>query len=110
MSKVPKKLSVGEETFARDCWVELGIKQPKREFVFASPRKWRFDFAWEALKLAVEIEGGTWSQGRHTRGTGYEADIEKYNVAALMGWKVLRYSTAMVRSRIAIEQVKAALE
>lgn len=69
-----------------------------REYQFAPHRKWRFDFAWPEKKIAVEIEGGTWSAGRHTRGTGFAADCEKYNAAALHGWRVLRFTGEMVRA------------
>jgi len=66
---------------------------PAREYRFASPRRWKFDFAWPDARLAVEIEGGTWSGGRHTRGAGYANDCTKYNAAVLEGWRVLRYTT-----------------
>ena len=111
MSKIPKKLSEGEETFALHCKAEGFTSY--REYVFAPPRKWRFDFAFidscGGTRVAVEIEGGTWCQGRHNRGAGYEADIEKYNMAACMGWRVLRYTTKMVTAGTAIRQVKKAL-
>ena len=62
------------------------------EFRFHPVRRWRFDFAIPDLKLAIEIEGGSWTQGRHTRGKGYQGDMGKYNTAQLMGWKILRYT------------------
>jgi very-short-patch-repair endonuclease len=55
-------------------------------------RRWRFDFACESLKIAIEVEGGAWTRGRHTRGTGFISDMLKYNRAATMGWRVLRYT------------------
>ena len=67
-----------------------------REYQFAPPRKWRFDFAWEADKVAVELEGGAWSGGRHTRGAGFEDDCEKYNEATRLGWRVLRFTGSML--------------
>ena len=67
-----------------------------REYRFAPPRKWRFDFAWKADKVAVELEGGTWSGGRHTRGAGFEDDCEKYNEATRLGWRVLRFTSSML--------------
>ncbi|WP_202406091.1 hypothetical protein [Hufsiella ginkgonis] len=60
------------------------------EFRFDEKRQWRFDYANEEIKLAIEQEGGVWSGGRHTRGAGYVADMEKYNAAALLGWTVIR--------------------
>ena len=62
------------------------------EYKFHTTRRWRFDYANPDIRLAVEIEGGVWTRGRHTRGKGYISDLEKYNAATLAGWKVLRYT------------------
>lgn len=63
------------------------------EYRFHPKRKWRFDYADVAHKIAVEIEGGIWSGGRHTRGSGYAKDVEKYNEATKLGWRILRYTS-----------------
>lgn len=60
------------------------------ELLFHPTRKWRFDYAIPAAMVAIEVEGGAYTQGRHTRGRGFEADMEKYNTAEAMGWHVLR--------------------
>lgn len=83
---------------------------PVREYQFHPTRKWKFDFAFPDQKLAVEIEGGIWTNGRHTRGSGYRGDMEKYNAAALLGWKVLRFDGEAVRSGTAINTVLQALK
>ena len=67
---------------------------------------WRFDMAWPRLMLAVEVEGGIWARGRHVRGKGFEADCEKYNEAALAGWRVLRVTGAMVQDGRALQYVE----
>jgi very-short-patch-repair endonuclease len=103
-----KRLSVGEETFALHC--QAYRLQPEREHRFDEARKWRFDFAFPDMKLGIEIEGGMWTNGRHTRGSGYEADLKKYNAAAKKGWVVLRYSTGMVTTGEAIREVAEILE
>lgn len=59
-------------------------------------RRWRFDYAHPALKIAIEIEGGIYSGGRHTRGKGFINDMEKYNVAIIDGWKLLRYTPQQI--------------
>lgn len=74
----------------------LGVPPYERELAFFSGRRWRFDFAWPQLMLAVEIEGGTWSGGRHTTGSGFESDAWKYGLATLVGWRVIRLTGAMV--------------
>jgi len=73
---------------------QSGLPLPSREYVFCAERKFRFDFAWPVHRIAVEIEGGVFSRGRHTRPMGFIKDCEKYNMAALHGWRVLRYTTA----------------
>lgn len=85
------------------------LPAPQHEYSFASNRKWRFDFAWPDKMLAVEIEGGTWTQGRHSRPKGFADDCQKYNHAALLGWRVLRYTGDMVRKGEAVDQVRIAL-
>lgn len=64
-----------------------------RELKFHPVRRWRFDYAHEPLKIAVEVEGGVWTgNSRHTRGKGYIADCEKYNQAQILGYNVMRYA------------------
>lgn len=65
------------------------------EFKFDIDRRWRFDAAWQQ-QVAVEFEGAVWTRGRHTRGGGFTADIEKYNRAVELGWRVLRYTPEML--------------
>lgn len=76
-----------------------------REHVFHPERKWAFDFAFVEQKVAIEIEGGVWKRGRHTRPTGFIKDCEKYNAAAEMGWTVFRYPSTMVESGSGIQQI-----
>lgn len=69
------------------------------EYAFAAPaRRWRFDFAHVASRVAVELDGGTWAGGRHTRGAGFAKDCEKFNVAAQLGWRVFRLTPQMLKS------------
>jgi very-short-patch-repair endonuclease len=73
------------------------------EFKFHPARKWRFDYLLGGGVVAVEIEGAIWTQGRHTRGSGYAKDLEKYREAAALGYKVYRFSTQEVLSGVARE-------
>jgi very-short-patch-repair endonuclease len=102
-------MSIGEETFALHLRAAR-IEGFEREYRFAPPRRWRMDFADPARLLAVEVEGGTWTRGRHTRGAGFAADCEKYSTAAAMGWRVLRFTTDQVRSGMALRMLQQALE
>ena len=74
------------------------LPKPVSEHRFAPPRRWRFDLAWPDLKIAVEQEGGLWVTGRHNRAHGYIKDMEKYNHAALNGWRVFRFTPQQIRS------------
>lgn len=68
-------------------------RQFVREYRFDPTRYWKFDFADKQHMIAVEIEGGVFSQGRHTRGKGFVNDCEKYNAATIQGWRVVRFAT-----------------
>lgn len=87
-----------------------GIALPQREYRFAPPRKWRFDFAWPDKGVAVEVEGGVYVRGRHQRPKGFENDCEKYNEACLRGWRVLRFTDKHIKSGVAIKQIMTALD
>ncbi|WP_173910766.1 hypothetical protein [Acinetobacter sp. Marseille-Q1618] len=76
------------------------------EFQFNPERKWRADFYIVGSNVLIEVEGGIWSNGRHTRGKGYIADMEKYNSAQKLGYSVYRYSTEQVKSGKAIDEIR----
>jgi hypothetical protein len=100
-----------EEVFLQHFTLTYPHEQPPaREFYFARPlRRWRFDFAWPKERVAVEIEGGHWTNGRHTRGSGFRDDCEKYSEAAIRGWCVIRATADMVRSGYASDLAMTAL-
>jgi len=77
-----------ERIFARQL-EEAGLHF-EREFKFHQGRGWRCDFANPDWMIMVEVEGGIYSRGRHTRGSGFVKDCEKYNTATLLGWRVYR--------------------
>lgn len=107
-SKRPKVESPGEEKLAVELRA-LGIKF-EREFKFCPDRKWKADFHLIGKMVLVEVEGGIWSNGRHTRGKGYLGDMEKYNAAQNLGYKVLRFSTEQVMSGMAVGQIEALIK
>lgn len=81
-------------------WQRLFPKEqpPVREFIFHPTRKWRLDVSWPDALVAVEIDGGTWSGGRHTRGKGFQEDCHKVNAAVALGWHVFRFTPTMLTS------------
>ena len=88
---------------------KLGLPVPEREYRFHPVRRFRFDLCYPGHKLGIECDGGTWSGGRHTTGAGYARDSEKMNAANLLGYTVLRYTGAMIRSGEAAREIAEAL-
>ena len=76
----------------------LGLPVPVPEYRFHPVRRWRFDWAIPDSRIAIEQEGGIWTGGRHTRGTGFTKDCEKYGEAFALGWVVLRATPQMVNN------------
>lgn len=87
----------------------LGLAAPEREHRFHPTRKWRFDFAWPEQRLALEIDGGIWVRGRHSSGAGQVKDMEKFNHAAALGWRVFRCEPKAASVQGALQLVKAAV-
>jgi hypothetical protein len=85
------------------------LPPPQREYVFAKPRRWRWDFCWPDHLIACEVQGGVWSRGRHTRGKGATADAEKFSVAAVQGWRVIVVVEAHITSGQAVTWIEQAL-
>jgi hypothetical protein len=105
----------------------LGLPEPETEQKFHPDRKWKFDYAWpavvanrplydrdariqwagvcedmeitEKVSLAIEIQGGTYLRGKHSRGAGQANDMEKYNEAQRLGWRVLLFDSNMISSQ-----------
>jgi len=92
----PKRKKQDLEQKFLDVWTvvaphHLGL--PLRGFQFHPTRRWKFDFAFPEIHVAVEIEGLIGGVGgRHQRMAGYQGDCEKYREAAKLGWLVLRYT------------------
>ena len=68
----------------------------EREYKFSAARRWRADYCHTEGRIIIELEGGIYSAGRHSRPTGYLGDIEKYNAASMLGYVVLRLGTGQV--------------
>lgn len=85
------------------------LPEPEREVRFAPPRRWRFDYAWRQARVAVEIDGGVWTRGRHTRGAGFLKDCEKLNHASLDGWRVFRFTPKQITAGDCLPILQSAL-
>jgi hypothetical protein len=87
----------------------MGLPEPVAEHRFHATRKWRFDYAWPEHRIALEVEGGVWTGGRHTRGSGFLGDMEKYNEAAALGWRIIRCQPKTLKKVATIEIIKRAM-
>ncbi len=76
------------------------------EYKFLPNRKFRFDFVNIESMLAIEINGGVWSNGRHNRGTGFVSDMEKINLAQLYGYRVLQFTPQQLNSASTFDIIK----
>lgn len=93
------------DMFTTLCRSDLQVECIK-ELKFHSQRRWRFDYAIPEYKIAIEVEGGVWTQGRHTRPQGFLGDVEKYNTATAMGWRLLRCTPDTLISRETIKLIR----
>jgi very-short-patch-repair endonuclease len=112
MTTPPLTGSVAEQTLA--VQLERDGIPFEREYRFHPTRRWRSDFAvirdfaWRG-PLLIEIDGGAFVGGRHSRGTGVEADAEKQSAAAILGYRVIRATPRQVENGTALSWIKAAL-
>ena len=88
---------------------QLELDLPHCEYRFHETRRWRFDLAWPAKRIACEVDGGGFVGGRHTRGMGLERDCEKANEAAIEGWRVLRVTPRQINTGAAIDWISRML-
>ena len=96
------------DVFTTICRTDLKVECIK-EYKFHPTRRWRFDYAVPVHKIALEVEGGVWTGGRHTSPKGFLGDIEKYNTATLMGWRVFRTTPEGLYKQSTINMIKEAI-
>ena len=87
-----------------------GLPAGEREYRFHATRRWRFDLAWPELRIAVEVDGGAWVNGRHYRASGWLRDQEKLNEAAILGWRVIHVTPGQVEDWEAFGLVERAMK
>ena len=87
-----------------------GLRTPVAEYKFHDVRKFRLDYAWPEQKVGLEVDGGIWTGGAHGRGTGITRDQEKTNLAAGLGWRILRCTPSNLMSDETLGHIERALQ
>ncbi len=106
--KTPQRKDLDAELrqqFARSFeaqWRLLDGPELEKEYRFCPGREWRADY--RIGQWLIELEGGVFSGGRHTRAKGFVEDCFKYNAAAMLGYRVIRIGTGMATAHY-LEQI-----
>lgn len=126
--KIPKGWQVQSKPIARSAPRQSKVKAPsvgeavlcrqldalkidyEQEFKFHPVRKWRADFLITGYSILIEVEGGVFVNGGHSRGKAYTNNCEKYNTAATMGYYVIRSTTDQVKSGECVKFVEDMME
>ena len=105
-----------------------GLPLPVPEYRFHPERKWRWDYAWDVAvteevdemgntwihswpaQLALEVQGGIWSRGRHATGAGIKGDMEKFSEGAALGWRLLLVEPKDLASPATMDLIRRALD
>ncbi len=105
-----KSRSDNSLAFIEHC-LRNGIDRPNVEYRFHPTRRWRLDYAWPDYRIALEVEGGIWTAGRHTTGSGFKEDMVKYNELAITGkcWRLLRCEPKDLFSENTLRLLKAVM-
>jgi len=89
--------------------VRAGLPTGVGQHPVVTGRQFRFDRAWPEHMVAVEVQGGVWTNGAHSRGSGVQRDCLKLSMAAAVGWRVLPVTREMIESGSAVELIAQAL-
>ena len=100
----PKSPRNAKDTFTLLLRQRIGVECVK-EYRFHPTRQWRFDYAFPSIRVAIEIDGGVWINGRHNRPSGFLGDMEKFNAAATLGWVVLKFTPQEQYSKKALDLI-----
>lgn len=103
---------MASKIFIETC-KQVGLPEPITEYQFAKDikRRWRIDYYFQVgeRKVALEVEGGVFTGGRHNRGAGFKRDMEKYNEISSRGIVLLRTTPTDLLTHKTIDNLKRAL-
>ena len=89
----------------------VGLPEPVAQYKFHPKRRFRADFAWPDAMLLVECDGAVWkgTKGGHTSGKGYTSGCEKQDEAAVLGYRLMRFTREQIESGYAVGAIERAL-
>ena len=76
-----------------------GVDSFARDYVAIPGRRWKIDLAHVEKKIAVEIHGGTYARGRHSRHEGMQSDLEKERALVAAGWRCIAFTGEEIKRR-----------
>lgn len=88
----------------------FGLSVGEGQYRFVPGRQYRWDRCWPDRMVAVEVQGGIWANGAHSRGSGVQRDCLKFSIGAALGWRVLPITDAMLDDGTAIRLIAQALD
>ncbi len=84
--------------------------QPEQQYRPWQERRFKYDFAFPALRLLIDVQGGTWIKKKtgHSSGSGMRDDAIKHGLAALSGYRVLLFTSDMISNGVALDFIEVA--
>lgn len=104
--KLEKKISNNAQIAAQ---IFSGLPAPLIEYRFHPVRKWRIDYFFVRARVGLEVQGGIFIQGRHSRGASLLKEYEKLNEAAAMGIRMLYCTPQQLKKGEILPVLKRAL-
>lgn len=107
----PNKATLQHDYFTALVKSDLKLDIVK-EHKFLPNRRFRFDYAILEYKIAVEVEGGIWLKGggAHSRPANILRDMEKYTLASVDGWVVIRRTPQQLITNETLLLIKKAIQ
>lgn len=90
----PHKSGAGKLYPLVQLCIAHGLPEPRPEYEWHPTRRYRADYALVNERILIEVDGGLWIQGGHSRGAARLHDMEKDREATMLGWRTLRYPPA----------------
>lgn len=117
IKRAARKKAVEFERKKYRLWCQAnGLPMPVFEYQFAKEtfrRHWRWDICWPDVDgdggVSVEVDGGAWTQGRHTRGAGFIEDQKKRAAGVQLGWRILNVTPDRLHAADTLSALKSLL-